>query len=77
MAKVRVQVLLEPEVYIFLEELRIESKGINTSTMINQVVRNYKNLLIQMKGVKEQQKKEKSIDKLEEKYGLGVVKWKE
>lgn len=77
MAKVRVQVLLEPEVYIFLETLRIESKTDNITKTINQLVKNYKNLLIQMKEVKEKEKKEHSIDKLEDKYGLDGFKWKE
>jgi len=77
MAKVRVQVLLEPEVYIFLETLRIESKTDNITKTINQLVKNYKNLLIQMKEVKEKEKKENNIDKLEDKYGLDGFKWKE
>lgn len=76
MQKIRVQVLIEPEIFIFLEGIRKESRQHNLSITIGEVIKNYKNLLLEMKKVKEEVKKKDSFDSLEEKYGLGDHTWK-
>ena len=77
MAKIRVQVLMEPDTFVFVEELRQKTKTHNTSLMITQIIKNYKNLVQQMDKIHEEKVKKCSLDDLAKKYGVDKPAWKE